>query len=134
MRCIKISQDELNSMKKLYESVMSNACHGLFFREGSVFGKEIASMAQDDRDNFMAVAKNSLIERGWLEDITFNGNMVTVKGSIEVSKESSPTCHRLRGILRYLYETYKNERIYCLEEKCESMGHEACIFTIKTAE
>jgi predicted hydrocarbon binding protein len=122
MRYAKISKDEFIKMRKLYESVMSNACNGLFFSEGRVFGEEIADTAEEDRDNFFEVAKKELIDRGWLEDITFEDNTITVKGSIEVVESDQPTCHRLRGILRHLFEVYRNERGYCVEKKCESTG------------
>jgi predicted hydrocarbon binding protein len=131
MRYAKISKDEFIKMRKLYESVMSNACNGLFFSEGRVFGEEIADTAEEDRDNFFEVAKKELIDRGWLEDITFEDNTITVKGSIEVVESDQPTCHRLRGILRHLFEVYRNERGYCVEKKCESTGDDNCVFLIE---
>lgn len=118
-------------MRKLYESVMSNACNGLFFSEGKVFGEEIAEVAELDKENYFESVKKELIERGWIEDISFEGDTITVKGSIEVINGEQPTCHRLRGILRHLYEVYKNERGYCVEKKCESMGDDNCVFTIE---
>lgn len=134
MRYVKISKKELLNIAKLYESVMSNACHGLFFREGSAFGAEIAALANKDREKFFEIAKKELKERGWVEDITFNGNTITVKGSIEASKHEQPTCNRLRGILRHLYEAYGNEKIYCTEKKCISVGDEVCVFNIEPIE
>lgn len=118
-------------MRKLYESVMSNACNGLFFSEGRVFGEEIAETAEEDREHFFEVAKKELIERGWIEDISFEGDTITVKGSIEVLNGDQPTCHRLRGILRHLFEVYRNERGYCVEKKCESTGDDNCVFLIE---
>jgi len=134
MRYIKISQKELKKVAKLYESVMSNACHGLFFREGSVLGMEIVELAKKDRDKFFEIAKKELKERGWVEDIKFDGKTITVKGSIEASENKEPTCHRLRGILRYLYEAYGSERIYCSEKKCQSVGDKSCVFKIEPIE
>ena len=131
MRYAKISKGEFIKMRKLYESVMSNACNGLFFSEGRVFGEEIADSAEDDRENFFEVAKKELIERGWIEDISFKGDTITVKGSIEVLNGDQPTCHRLRGIIRHLFEVYRNERGYCVEKKCESMGDDNCVFLIE---
>jgi predicted hydrocarbon binding protein len=131
MRYAKISKDEFIKMRKLYESVMSNACNGLFFSEGRVFGEEIANSAEEDRDNFFDVAKKELIDRGWIEDISFDDGTITVKGSIEVVESEQPTCHRLRGILRHLYEVYRNERGYCVEKKCESTGDDNCVFLIE---
>ena len=132
MRYVKISQKELEEQRKLYESVMSNACHGLFFREGTVFGPGMSTAATEDRDNYFDKVKEALIERGWVEDITFDGNNITVKGSIEVSSSEEPTCHRLRGILRHIYQTYSNERLHCSETQCTSNGGEACLFKIET--
>jgi predicted hydrocarbon binding protein len=134
MRFVKISQKELEEQRKLYESVMSNACHGLFFREGIVFGPELTAESIKDRDNYFENVKKGLVERGWLEDITFDGNNITVKGSIEVSPGGELTCHRLRGILRHIFETYNNERLYCAETECASAGGEQCVFKIETIE
>jgi predicted hydrocarbon binding protein len=131
MRYAKISKDEFIKMRKLYESVMSNACNGLFFSEGRVYGEEIEAIAQKDKDHFFASATKELIDRGWIEDITFDGDNITVKGSIEVVESDQPTCHRLRGILRHLYEVYRNERGYCVEKKCQSIGDDSCIFLIE---
>jgi len=86
MRHVKISKKELTNVAKLYESVMSNASHGLFFREGSVLGAEIAELAEKEREKFFEIAKKELVERGWVEDVKFDDGKVTVKGSIEVSK------------------------------------------------
>lgn len=132
MRYVKISQKELDEQRKLYESVMSNACHGLFFREGIVFGPEMTSRAEVDKDHFFDKVKETLIERGWVEDITFNGNDITVKGSIEASTSDTATCHRLRGILRHIYQAYTSERLHCSETQCASTGGEACIFKIES--
>lgn len=136
MRYVKISQKELENVRKLYESVMSNACNGLFFREGGVFGAEIAAIAASDRENFFEIAKKELKERNWVEDISFNGDTITVKGSIEVANNGGEitTCHRLRGILRHLFETYRGERLYCVEKSCQSKGDETCIFSIEPIE
>ena len=132
MRYVKITQKELEEQRKLYESVMSNACHGLFFREGIVFGPEMTTRALVDRDHFFDKVKETLIERGWVEDITFNDNDITVKGSIEVSPSEEATCHRLRGIIRHIYQAYTNERLYCTETQCASTGGETCIFRIES--
>ena len=131
MRYAKISKMEFMKMRKLYESVMSNACNGLFFSEGKVFGEEIAEVAELDKENYFESVKKELIDRGWIEDISFEGDIITVKGSIEVANGEQPTCHRLRGILRHLYEVYKNERGYCVEKKCESLGDDNCVFKIE---
>ena len=132
MRYVKISQKELEEQRKLYESVMSNACHGLFFREGIVFGPEMSAAAIEDKDNYFDKVKEALIEKGWVEDVLFDGDNIRVKGSIEVSSSEEPTCHRLRGILRHVYQTYSDERRYCSETECTSTGADACIFKIES--
>lgn len=132
MRYVKISQKELEEQRRLYESVMSNACHGLFFREGIVFGPEMAAAALEDREHYFDKVKEAMIEKGWVEDITFDGNNITVKGSIEASGSQEPTCHRLRGILRHVYEAYSKDRLHCSEIQCISSGGEACVFKIES--
>ena len=39
---------EFDQIRGLYESVMSHACHGLFFREGQAFGEIITKIAKTD--------------------------------------------------------------------------------------
>lgn len=134
MRYIKISQDELVAIRKLYESMMSSACHGLFFREGRIIGNEISALAMENGNNFFDKAGEQLKKRGWVTDIAFNGNTVTVKGSVEVAESPEPTCHRLRGIIRHLFEIDKKGRMHCVEEKCEGMGDENCIFKVELIE
>ncbi len=134
MRHVLISKNELQNVAKLYESVMSNACNGLFFREGSAYGSEIALEAEKDKDKYWDVAKNELIVRGWVEDIAFKKGEIVVKGSIEVSNSDEPTCHRLRGILRHLLEISRSEKLFITEKKCASMGEKACVFVIEPLE
>lgn len=131
MKFVKISQAELEKIRELYEGVMSHACHGLFFREGSVLGAEIASLADQNRRTFFETAEKLLIARGWVEKVVFKENSVTTNGSIEVSKGETVTCHRLRGILRQLYETYYKSRVHCVEVECESTGSDKCLFKIE---
>lgn len=83
-RHLKISQDELKKIRDLYETVMSHACHGLFFREGNIFGVEIMDAAVKTPYKFFETATEMLKARGWVEDIKFTDDSVTVKGSIEV--------------------------------------------------
>ena len=56
MRFIRISQEEMHKIRRLYESVMSHACYGLFYREGEALGKEIVKMASEDKENFLETA------------------------------------------------------------------------------
>jgi predicted hydrocarbon binding protein len=131
MRYVKLNQAELHKIKDLYEGVMSHACHGLFFREGSVVGQDMVEEALKDRAKFYQRAAEILKERGWIEEITFREREVIVKGSIEVSPSDIPTCHRLRGILREFYERFKGSRVHCTEEVCASVGQAECRFRLE---
>ncbi len=131
MRSVKIDQGELRQIKELYEGVMSHACHGLFFKEGSVIGSGMADEALKDRARFFDRVGHILKERGWVEEITFGDHEVVAKGSIEVAPSDIPTCHRLRGMLREFYERFKGGRVKCTEEMCASTGHPECRFRIE---
>jgi len=131
MRSVKIDQSELHQIMELYESVMSHACHGLFFKEGSVIGSAMAEEALKDRAHYFERVAHQLKERGWVNEITFAEPEVIVKGSIEVSPSDIPTCHRLRGMLREFYERFKGGRVKCTEEMCSSTGPSECRFRIE---
>jgi predicted hydrocarbon binding protein len=131
LRYVKIDQAELRQIKELYEGVMSHACHGLFFKEGSVIGTDMAEEALKDRPHFFDRAAHLLVERGWVEEIRFADPEVVVRGSIEVSPSDIPTCHRLRGILREFYERFKGGRVKCTEEACASTGQKECRFHVE---
>ncbi len=131
MRWVRVSQVELAKVRELYEGVMSHACHGLFFREGAVLGSDLADDAKKVPGQYFPAVGNILRERGWVEDIEFGDRTVTVKGSIEVGQSDIPTCHRLRGILRTVYERDRGTRVNCTEEDCASAGHTVCRFRIE---
>ena len=131
MRYVKLNKSEIQKIKELYEGVMSHACHGLFFKEGSVVGTDMAEEALKDRVKFFQKAGEILKERGWVDDVAFRDGEVVVKGSIEASPSDIPTCHRLRGILREFYERFKGVRVKCTEEACASMGGPECHFHIE---
>ena len=131
MRQVKLDQAELHQIKELYEGVMSHACHGLFFREGSVLGGPMAEAALKDRAHYFERAAAELKERGWVEQVTFSDHEVIVKGSIEASPSDIPACHRLRGMLREFYERFKGGRVKCTEEMCASTGHPECRFHVE---
>jgi predicted hydrocarbon binding protein len=131
MRYVKLNQDELHKVNELYEGVMSHACHGLFFKEGSVVGSDMAEDALKDRSRYFQRAAEILKERGWIEEIKFTDGEVLVKGSIEVAPSDIPTCHRLRGILREFYERFKGSRVKCTEDACASTGSSECKFRIE---
>ncbi len=130
-RFVKIDQTELRKIKDLYEGVMSHACHGLFFKEGSVMGTAMAEEALKDKPHFFERASKILVERGWVEEIRFTDHEVVAKGSIEVAPSDIPTCHRLRGMLREFYERFKGGRVKCTEEACASTGQRECRFRVE---
>ena len=135
MRHVQISQDDLKNIRELYEGVMSNASHGLFFKEGSIIGVGIASRALEDRPTYFETCKRLLVEKDWVRDISFGDKQVMVQGSIESTPENDgkqKTCHRLRGIIRKIYETYLNQKVYCKETECASIGSSRCVFEIGT--
>jgi predicted hydrocarbon binding protein len=132
-RYVKLTHDEIRKIKELYEGVMSHACHGLFFKEGSVVGSDMADEVLKDRAHFQERAAAVLKERGWIEGMTFRDGLVLVTGSIEVVPSDIPTCHRLRGILREFYERFKGSRVKCTEEACASVGSPECQFRIEEA-
>jgi predicted hydrocarbon binding protein len=125
---VKISQGEFTSVRKLYESVMSYACPGLFFREGTVLADEIAREAEEGED-LLPAARKVLIARGWVEDVQFTDGGARVRGSIESSPGSeAETCHRLRGILSRLTEIATKARARLSEVECASTGAKECVF------
>ena len=128
-RFVKYSKVELGEVKVLYESVMSVAAHGMFFRTGRILGKRIAEEAKRSDDYFAAAGK-LMVEEGWMEKVEFNGLSVKVKGSIESGKSPSPTCHMLRGVITRLYEEKDGTGVYCQETECESTGASGCTFKI----
>lgn len=133
MRYVKVSQDEFGAVRKLYESVMAYACHGLFFREGQSVAEGIAKEVERSED-LLAGARRVLIARGWVEDIQFSGGQVRVRGSIEVSPGSeAETCHRLRGIVSRIYEMHTRDKVKLTETECESTGGDSCVFRMEVA-
>jgi predicted hydrocarbon binding protein len=131
-RHVMISQEELKDIRELYEGVMSHASHGLFFKEGSIIGIGIASIANRERETYFETCRRVLRDKNWVKDVEFGPDTVTATGSIEATRGDSPTCHRLRGIIRKIYEVYMDKRIYCQETECESTGREKCQFKIIT--
>jgi len=105
--------------------------HGLFYREGAIIGKEIAFHANNDRESYFDSVKSMLEEKGWGDSFEFNGDKIGVDGSIEADSASMPTCHRLRGILKSVYEIYEKAPAECTEIECTSAGGDRCVFEIK---
>ena len=65
MKFVRISKMEFDKIRGLYESVMSHACHGLFFREGFAFGEIIAQIARADGGDYYMTAGRLIKGRGW---------------------------------------------------------------------
>ncbi len=131
MRFVKISQPEMEAVRKFYEGVISYASHGLFFHEGLSLGVDIADIASRGED-YYETGRRILIERGWVEDISLGGDEVKVVGSIEASPGGkTETCHRLRGIVSKLYERERGVRVRFNEAKCVSAGASECIFKLE---
>jgi len=132
MRFVKISAEEMREIKSLYEGVMSYASHGLFFREGCVLGESIGKMAKKGEADFFKTAKAMLVGRGWAEDVEFHFRTVVIHGSIEASFESdAPACHRIRGIVKRLYEINNDRLFECKEVECAATGADQCTFVLE---
>ena len=134
MKFVKISQTEMGNIRTLYEGVMASASHGLFYREGILTGSEIVRIARDEEGDLLDTASRLLIARGWAETVEFGDGDVEVHGSIEVGNSSQPTCHRLRGVFKRLYEAAEHKKVLCEEEECESLGSGSCVFKITNLE
>jgi len=127
-RLVRISQGELDSVRRLYESVMSYACHGLFFREGMTLAEEMLKGIGADEDPLI-VGKSAILDRGWAEEISFTEAGARVSGSVEASAGASmETCHRLRGILSKVLEAKAKHRVRLAEVECASTGARECVF------
>ena len=128
VRFLKLSQAEVDSIRRLHESVMSYASHGLFVREGSALADEISAEAQEGED-LLECARRVLVARGWVEDIAFAEAEVHVRGSIEAADGAgTETCHRLRGIIGRLWELTKHGKARWAEAQCASAGGRECVF------
>src|SRR5438093_12779192 len=129
VRYVRVSQNEFASVRKLYESVMSYACHGLFFREGVALADDLVREVEKGEDLLPAV-RTILISRGWVEDVEFTDRGARVRGSIEASPGSeAETCHRLRGILSRLTEIATKRRSRLSEVEGASTGARECVFS-----
>lgn len=127
-RSVKVSQQELDAIRKLYESVMSYACHGLFFREGMVLAEDVTRNLPLGEDPLEA-GRKVILDRGWAEDVLFTESGARVRGSIEAMPGSEmETCHRLRGILSKLLEAKTRQRVRLAEVECVSTGARECVF------
>jgi predicted hydrocarbon binding protein len=131
MKFVKLSQSEFEAIRKLYEGVMSQACYGLFFREGMILGEEMAKIAMQEQEKYFEVCANLLRARGWVDNIIFQESTAVAEGSIEASQADGPTCHRLRGIVRKVYEANTHRKLHCEEIECVSKGDKHCVFKVE---
>ncbi len=127
-RSIKMRKQELVEIKKLYETVMTFASHGMFYRSGRIMGDRIVRTAGTDLNK----VKDAILKEGWATEIIFEGDTISALGSIEASNSDSPTCHMLRGILAKVFEERTGKDVYCHERKCVSKGDDKCVFVIDT--
>ncbi|MDO9538135.1 MAG: V4R domain-containing protein [Thermoplasmata archaeon] len=135
MRFVRISQTELEKLKCLYESVMSHASHGLFYREGEILGREMIEMASGDPNTYLETAGRLIKGRGWVEEITFTDTRVFARGSFEsLPGANEATCHRLRGMIHVIMEKHTGKKLLCLEDKCLSLGDTQCEFIMREME
>jgi len=125
-RFIKLRRDELVATKRLYESVMTFAAHGLFYRAGRLIGARVVKTIGTDLDDLKAY----LIDEGWVLDIDFENDTVIAKGSIETDQSDLPTCHILRGLLSKFFEEKIGRDVYCHERNCQSKKDEYCVFSL----
>lgn len=114
---------------------MSQASHGLFYREGTTLGRIIIQMASEDQEHFLDTAARLIKGRGWVEEIEFLGDTVIARGSIEaVDSSEEPTCHRLRGIVHSIAEHHSDKKLLCVEVLCKSTGNAHCEFKLREME
>jgi len=131
MKFVKLSQSEYEEIRKLYEGVMSQACYGLFFREGMILGDEISKIALQEPEKYFEICGNLLRARGWVDNIVFEESTAVADGSVEASQSDVPTCHRLRGIVKRVYEAKGHRRLHCEEIECISKGDNHCVFRVE---
>jgi len=131
MKFVKLSQSEFEEIRKLYEGVMSQACYGLFFREGMILGDEISKIALQEPEKYFEICANLLRARGWVDNIVFQESTAVAEGSIEATEADSTTCHRLRGIVRRIFEAETHRRLHCEEIECVGKGDKHCVFKVE---
>lgn len=127
-RAIRLRREELVEIKRLYETVMTFASHGMFYRSGRIIGDRLLRITGSE----LTRVREALIKEGWVIDIVFEGDTITAGGSIEASNSDTPTCHMLRGILAKVFEDRTGKDVYCHERKCVSKGDDKCVFVIDT--
>ncbi|MCK4718113.1 MAG: hypothetical protein KAT70_05535 [Thermoplasmata archaeon] len=131
MRFVKITSEELKGIRDVYEGIMSYASHGLFFREGCVIGESIGKIAKEHAEDYFKVAGEVLKARGWVEDVEFHYRTAVVHGSVESFSNNTPTCHRMRGIMKRIYEIKTDRMFGCKEAECLAIGAKQCTFVLE---
>lgn len=134
MRFVKLSQKEYSKIRDLYENVMAQACHGLFYREGLILGEEVAVIAQQETSDYFGTCRKLLKAKGWVEDVKFEDDVAYVTASIEALEpgdSGNPICHRLRGIIKKIYEGHGHKRMICEEIQCINKGDKQCVFKLE---
>jgi predicted hydrocarbon binding protein len=131
MRFVKISKEEFGRSARLYEGVMAQACYGLYYREGQVIGEELAKLAQREGDEYFRTLEKLLVGRGWVDEAELGPRRATFKGSMEASVGVDEGCHRLRGIVKAIYEMEANRKLTIVEIECQGQGGKACVFSIE---
>lgn len=149
VRHVRYRKESLHQIKGLYETVMTVASHGLFYRTGQIIGAGIVSEASGRGGDILQSVGQILKDEGWVRDILFNHDIVSVRGSAEVEEGKNRTCHILRGVLARIYDSMElrfhvsatpvaeasaRQRFYCLEVECESAGRGRCLFRVETRE
>ncbi|MEM3396527.1 MAG: hypothetical protein QW620_01845 [Thermoplasmata archaeon] len=128
---VHLTKGDIVELKKVVDSVVTVASHGVFYRTGLGIGQRIATSL--DGKNYFQEVSDILRREGWIKEIKFmEDGAVVVKGSIESVPSHMETCHILRGIIAAIYQKHLNSRnVYCAEYKCESLGNPNCEFKIE---
>jgi predicted hydrocarbon binding protein len=130
-RFVKYRRGDIAAIRKLEESVMHDAAYGLLFRTGNAIGSRVARNARPYKQQYFEAARRILVDEGWVKDIQFQDDTITVQGSIETDKAVQKiTCHMLRGIIAKVYEGYFGKLMNCSETECESAAKPKCQFKV----
>ena len=64
--------------------------------------------------------------------MVFQESSAVVDGSFESSDSNEEaSCHRLRGIIRKMYEGRLHKRMHCEEIECVGRGDAHCVFKLE---
>ncbi len=127
-----LSAEEVRSLRRLLEGVMTLASHGILFRFGQSLSRSVLEEAKARGGSVEAAALEVLKERGWVGAADAFPQRVQVTGGIEVEaggSTSEATCHVLRGILQQVVEASRGPHAV-REVECQSTGAAACVFEV----